>query len=174
LLGAIKFLYDMVRITKYIRLLIWISIPIIILSCQETVKPEKIDYPTAIQGTWTITQSFATNGPICFFLEVGDKVEFEVNLKDSILYFNYNTGKQQRRDSFNYEISYNEIICSGEYSTSSHVEPIFVYDEILPYHLNIIFLSDNKIECYFRMGTISPYTNEVHIGDISHFIARKK
>ncbi|MFH1050477.1 MAG: hypothetical protein V1779_06040 [bacterium] len=144
-----------------------------LISCKENSTDIKIDYPTQLNGTWTIVQSFATNGPICFFLEVGDNVSFIVTPSENGILFNYNTGKQKRSDFFTYTLNGNILSGEGEYSTSSHIEPIFIYDAVLPQYLDIEFLDENKIHCRFRMGTKSPYTNEILIGDISNFIAKK-
>ncbi len=144
-----------------------------LISCKENSTDIKIDYPTQLNGTWTIVQSFSTNGPICFFLEVGDKVSFDVTPSANGVLFNYNTGKQKRSDYFTYTLNGTILSGEGEYSTGSHVEPIFIYDAILPQYLDIEFIENDKILCNFRMGTISPYTNEILIGETSHFIAKK-
>jgi len=158
-------------IRKNIIFLIIIPIALIILSCEQVTDNPPISYTKQLNGKWIIEESLSTNGPVCYFLDKGNEISFDVNESENGLFFNYFTGDITRHDYFTYSLEGKKISGKGYYSTNDL--PELLVDTTLTQYLDIEFLNPNRIHCKLRLQVFSPLTGELVIGDVSNFYATK-
>lgn len=151
--------------------LIFILLAILLLACEESVNNPSIDYVKQLNGKWLIDESLSTNGPICYFLDKGNEISFEVNASEDGLFFNYFTGDIIRRDYFKYTFSGKKFSGIGNYNTNDL--PELLVDTTLTQYLEIEFLSEKRMHCKLKLQVFSPITGELVIGDVSNFYAVK-
>lgn len=161
----------MLLIRKNIIFLFVIALALITLSCEQSIDNSSVNYTKQLNGKWIIQQSLSTNGPVCYFLDQGNEISFEVNESENGLFFNYFTGDLNRHDYFTYNIESKKIICKGYYSTSDL--PELLVDTTLAQYLDIEFLNLNRIQCKLRLQVFSPLTRELVVSDVSNFYAIK-
>ena len=161
----------MFALKKYLLELILCSGLLFLFSCNETGENIVTDYPLQLDGKWVIDESLSTNGPVCYFLDKGNLVEFDVIISDKGLYFSYFTGSLNRRDFFSYKIINKTLYCSGEYSTNQLDENTPAV--LLPQYLDIEFVEYSKIHCKLRLAVKDERTGEINVGDVSNFFAIK-
>lgn len=158
-------------IRQNIAILIIIFIAFILFSCEQETNTPSISYINQLNGKWIIEESLSTNGPVCYFLDKGNEISFEVNETENGLFFHYFTGDFTRHDYFTYIIEGKRISGKGNYSTSDL--PELLVDTTLIQFLDIEFLNLNRIHCKLRLQVFSPLTGELVIGDVSNFYATK-
>jgi|GEM_PF-6659230 len=161
----------MIKILKYYNFLLWIPLSLILFSCEQIADNQTINYLKDLKGDWKIEESLSTNGPICYFLDKGNTVSFEVSESEMGLYFNYYTGDLNRRDYFQYMIIGDSISGMGSYATNDL--PELMVDTTLEQYLEIKFLSEKRIHCKLKLQVYEPKTRELVVGDVSNFYAIK-
>lgn len=156
---------------KYCLIFCLIILSFVGYSCNENVVNVSENYPSLLNGEWIITESLSTNGPVCYFIDKGNSVSFEVLSDENGLYFNYFTGSINRHDYFQYNVDGKILNCSGDYSTNT--VPGAINDTLLQQLLEIEFLDRSNIHCKLKLAVKDQRTGEINLGDVSNFYAEK-